>query len=46
MALPYQLAHPLILHHCLRSKLRGNALFLIVSGRRQQVHLFIKEAVK
>ncbi len=30
VTLPYQLAHALILHHCFRSKLRGNALFLII----------------
>ncbi len=32
VTLPYQLAHALILHHCFRSKLRGNALFLIIAA--------------
>lgn len=35
VTLPYQLAHALILHHCFRSKLRGNALFLIIHALRQ-----------
>ncbi len=32
VTLPYQLAHALILHHCFRSKLRGNALCLIIGA--------------